>query len=113
MRVNVFKGEIKMADQKVSYNGGIGLFGFMFLILFALKLGIGETVVMGWSWWWITAPLWAPVSFLIVVLLAGAVCAAVVVGLLSIKTRVAKRHRNRNQSSFHKDGPWKRVNLDD
>jgi len=30
----------------------------MFLILFFLKLGFGETIVTTWSWWIITLPLW-------------------------------------------------------
>lgn len=38
---------------------GIGLFGFIFLIFLILKLG-GFGVVATWSWWWVTAPLWAP-----------------------------------------------------
>lgn len=34
--------------------GGIGFLGMLFLLLLALKL----TGVIGWSWWWVTAPLW-------------------------------------------------------
>lgn len=30
--------------------------GLMFLVFLVLKL----TSVISWSWWWITAPLWAP-----------------------------------------------------
>lgn len=36
----------------------IGLFGVMFLIMFALKLAGPMAAV---SWWIVTAPLWAPV----------------------------------------------------
>ena len=39
-------------------SGGIGLAGIFFIVLFVLKLGVGNTAVMNWSWWWITCPLW-------------------------------------------------------
>ena len=39
---------------------GIGFCGLLFIILLLLKVGVVETAVVGWSWWWITAPLWAP-----------------------------------------------------
>lgn len=38
----------------------IGILGFVFLILFTLKLGVGDTEVVNTSWWVITAPLWIP-----------------------------------------------------
>lgn len=41
---------------KQTQNGGIGFFGLLFITFFVLKL----TSVISWSWWWITAPLWAP-----------------------------------------------------
>ena len=34
--------------------GGIGLLTALFLIFLVLKL----TGLIGWSWWWVTAPLW-------------------------------------------------------
>lgn len=34
--------------------GGIGFFGVLFIVFLVLKL----TGVIGWSWWWVTAPLW-------------------------------------------------------
>lgn len=41
-----------------------------FLVLFALK--VTETgVVANWSWWWITAPLWGPIAFLGISMIAG------------------------------------------
>jgi hypothetical protein len=33
-----------------------GFSGLLFLVFLVLKL----TGVVGWSWWWVTAPLWAP-----------------------------------------------------
>lgn len=41
---------------KQTQNGGVGFFGLLFITFFVLKL----TSVISWSWWWITAPLWAP-----------------------------------------------------
>lgn len=35
------------------------ILGIMFLIFLTLKLAeVGA--VAAWSWWWVTAPLWAP-----------------------------------------------------
>lgn len=41
----------------------------LFLLFLALKLGVGDTVVQDWSWWWVTAPLWVP-SAVVLLLLA-------------------------------------------
>ena len=45
-------------------NNGIGLCGVLFVVFLVLKL----THVVGWSWWWITAPLWIPVVITLLVL---------------------------------------------
>lgn len=49
-----------MASKKeTTQSSGIGICGLMFIVFLALKLaGIGT--VATWSWWWVTAPLWAP-----------------------------------------------------
>jgi len=49
--------------------GGIGLCGFFFIVLFLLKVGVANTVVQTWSWWWITAPLWGPVALVLGIIL--------------------------------------------
>jgi hypothetical protein len=36
--------------------GGMGFAGWLFLLFLGLKL----TGYITWSWWWVTAPLWAP-----------------------------------------------------
>lgn len=51
-----------MADNKVTYNG-IGLPGFMFLIFLTLKL----CGIINWSWWWVTSPIWIPVSLVVII----------------------------------------------
>ncbi len=72
-----------MADKVQVGSGGCGFFGIMFLVFLALKLGVGNTVVMGWSWWAVFAPLWGPTAvvlgiFLIIIIVAiiGGIIAA-------------------------------------
>jgi hypothetical protein len=46
---------------------GIGLGSLVFIVLLILKLaGIG--VVATWSWWWVTAPLWAPLAIVLAII---------------------------------------------
>jgi len=76
---------------------GIGFCGLLFIILLLLKVGVVETAVMGWSWWWITAPLWGPAALVLVVLtIFGVVALAIfLVGLLiaAIVTAVNNRKK--------------------
>lgn len=55
-------------------SGGVGAGFLLFLVFLVLKL----CDVIDWSWWWVTAPLWMPFSFVMVLLLifGGAICAA-------------------------------------
>lgn len=39
-----------------------GLIEWTFLLFLAGKLGFGDTDVQSWSWWLVTAPLWAGFS---------------------------------------------------
>lgn len=62
-----------------SQSGGIGLMGLLFILFLALKL-LNVTVVATWSWWWVTAPLWAPLTIvlgIIGIIAAGAAVIAV------------------------------------
>ena len=56
-----------MSNKQESTSGQFLLVG-MFLIFLTLKL----CGVIGWSWWWITAPLWLPL-ILAIFLLVGVV----------------------------------------
>lgn len=47
-----------MSNNSNSAGGGVGLGGLLFLVFLTLKL----TDVIDWSWWWVTAPIWAPIS---------------------------------------------------
>ena len=49
-------------ESNTTVKAGVGLAELTFLVFLVLKL-IG---VIDWSWWWITAPLWIPVIFVIV-----------------------------------------------
>ena len=42
-------------------SSGIGFGTLLFVIFLILKL----THTIDWSWWWVTAPLWLPISILI------------------------------------------------
>jgi len=42
---------------------GPGLPVLLFITFLVLKL----TQVIDWSWWWVTAPLWAPLAFVLIV----------------------------------------------
>lgn len=43
-------------------NYSIDFGGALFLVFLILKL-CGK---IDWSWWWVTAPLWGPVAFVII-----------------------------------------------
>lgn len=47
-------------------SAGVGFFGALFLVFLTLKL-MGY---IGWSWWWVTAPLWGPLVVVVVLTVA-------------------------------------------
>lgn len=59
-------------EIKVSNNGVSGMF-LLFLLFLALKL----TGQIGWSWLWVTAPLWGGLALVLVVMLFAVVVALV------------------------------------
>ncbi|HBC7417597.1 TPA: hypothetical protein KEY88_000234 [Serratia marcescens] len=61
--------------QEQTRKGGLSFFGVLALIFITLKL-MGY---IAWSWWWVTAPLWAPLA----VLGALAILVFVVVGAIT------------------------------
>ena len=44
----------------------MGIFGTFFVIFLILKL----TMVIDWSWWWVTAPLWGGILLWIILIMA-------------------------------------------
>lgn len=52
------------------------ILGIMFLIMFTLKIAeVGA--VATWSWWLVTAPLWAPFAFVLALLAFGLLAAII------------------------------------
>ena len=47
-------------EHKSNSSDGLGIGTVLFLIFLVLKL----TNYIDWSWWWITAPLWIPISII-------------------------------------------------
>lgn len=56
-----------MSGQAVRLNVGMGQF-FTLFILFIVFLVLKLTDVLGWSWWWVTSPLWGPWAFIVAIL---------------------------------------------
>lgn len=46
-------------------SGGIGFFGLLAIVFITLKL-MGYIT---WSWWWVLAPLWAPLAVVLAIFL--------------------------------------------
>lgn len=55
-----------MAKEESS-SGEVGICTVLFLIFLVLKL----TNTIDWSWWWVTAPIWAPLGVLVIILIAA------------------------------------------
>lgn len=59
-------------NLKDSSRNSMGILGWLFIILFILKMNPGKhltTDVVHWSWWWVTSPLWAPMLLAIVIVI--------------------------------------------
>lgn len=52
-------------SEKSSSSGGIGVVGLLGVAFVVLKL----CGVINWSWWWVTAPFWAGVPIVLLILL--------------------------------------------
>lgn len=49
---------------------GIGLGTILFVVFLVLKL----CGVIDWSWWWVTAPIWIPVAFCLLIIIVTVMC---------------------------------------
>ena len=58
----------KQNEKKTS--GSMGISTVLFIVFLVLKL----SGLMSWCWWWVTAPLWIPTIF--VVILITIICIA-------------------------------------
>lgn len=53
-----------MSENKVvQHSGGIGFFGLLAIVFITLKL----TGYITWSWWWVLAPLWMPITIIVII----------------------------------------------
>lgn len=59
-----------------NYSGGISFGGLVFIVFLVLKL----CGVIGWSWWWVTSPLWIPFALV----LAFGIIAGIIYLILNI-----------------------------
>lgn len=82
-----------MSSQQSS--GGLGFAGALALLFIGLKLG----GVVGWSWWWVLAPIWIPAA------IAGVVM--IVLGLLWVGFDQAEKRdrRRRDRPGPSEHGP--------
>ena len=62
-----------MIDKKVVRPG---LCTILFIVFFVLKM----TNTVDWSWWWVTAPLWIPLCFIVGCILL----AVIIMGIVGI-----------------------------
>jgi hypothetical protein len=96
-----------MSDSKstataTATSGGAGFFGLLTIALVVLKL----TGYIQWSWLWITAPLWIPGSFALIV-------AVLCLGLLAYaeirQSRIDAAYRRPAAApAAHEHGPRRR-----
>ena len=63
---------VTQTNNNSATSGGIGFTGLLFIVFLVLKL----LHIIDWSWWWITAPLWAPVALLILIFIILIIIAA-------------------------------------
>ena len=59
-----------------SSSSGIGFCGLLGIVFITLKI-LGK---IDWSWWWVLAPLWAPISLV----LAGVLLFIIATGLAGL-----------------------------
>lgn len=86
-----------MSDSKSS-SGGVGFFGLLTIAFVVLKL----CKVIDWSWWWVTCPLWGPISLVIVGYLIY-----IPFKVLKDKERCARIAAGYNEIGWKKEGKTK------
>ena len=79
-------------DAKRTITVGSGPLSLLGILFVGLKL----TSYIDWSWWWVTAPFWAPLAVIATIFLV-AVVAGVVAGVAAalVGVRLKKRTRVR------------------
>ncbi len=59
-----------MSSSSSSSSGGIGFLGLLTIVFIVLKL-LGKIT---WSWLWVLAPMWIPISLAIVIFIILGIC---------------------------------------
>lgn len=68
--------------------------GVLFVVFLVLKL----THVIDWSWWWITAPLWAGLALYTVLFVSWVLGTAAVKGLDRLDKRLEARETKKRET---------------
>lgn len=76
-------------------SGGVGFLGLFFLVLFVLKVGVVDSDVRGWSWWWVTAPLWAIPAILLAGFLLWVILKVLAFSIQSLSPKQRKIRKRR------------------
>lgn len=82
------------SKRTVVYNGGIGFFGALALVLIVLKL----LKLIDLSWVWVLAPLWIPTALVI----AGIAIYLLVLGVMLIVAKIGHRKRSKELKRWRK-----------
>lgn len=53
-------------SNTTTQRGGIGFCGMLTILFIGLKLGN----IVDWSWWWVLAPMWLPLTVVVGIMLA-------------------------------------------
>jgi len=59
-----------MSSNNNSSSAGIGFLGLLTIAFIVLKL----TKYIAWSWWWVLAPIWAPIALILLMLAIFGLC---------------------------------------
>jgi hypothetical protein len=70
-----------------SNSGGISLPIVLFLIFLVLKL----CGIIGWSWWWVTCPLWIGAALGLGIMLIGLILGGGALGLAGLLSLFSKK----------------------
>ena len=60
-----------MDDKRQAAGGCIGFCGLLTIVFITLKL-LG---VIGWSWGWVLAPVWMPITLVLIIVIAAIIIA--------------------------------------
>jgi len=74
-----------MSESRTTQVGPVPV--LLFITFLVLKL----TEVIDWSWWWVTAPLWAPLAFMLIV---AALVIAIVLPVTFFSARGERKRRS-------------------